>query len=190
MTQYHKDLVIIGNGGHAEVVIDACHLIGVKVRGLVSNINKQLFGIHTIGDDELLNDPNFLADNLFFIGIGENRKRKELFLKLEKNGGEFVSIVHPKAVVSTHAVIAQGSFIAAGSVIQTGAQIGKNCIVNTGAQIDHHCIVGNHCHVAPNATLAGNVVLGDGVFVGMNSCIVENTVIGENFFIKAHTYCK
>ncbi len=185
-----KELIILGGGGHAEVIIDCCYLLNIKIAGILNKDKKEILGVSVIGDDDLLEDQDFVKNYNFFVAIGDNAKRKEAFIEIEAKGGNVISIIHPTAIISKNIDIAIGTFIAAGVILQTGVKIAKNSIINTGAKIDHHSIIGSNCHVAPNVTLAGNVKLGNNCFIGMGSCIVNNVKVIDNSFIKAQTLVK
>ena len=74
------------------------------------------------------------------------------------------TVVHPKAVVASTAIIGEGSRIDAGAVIGENVTLGKNC------------------HVCPNAVIGDNVVMGDDCIVGENAS-VQYTMAGSKVYI-------
>ena len=74
------------------------------------------------------------------------------------------TIVHPKAVVASTAVIGEGSRIDAGAVIGENVTLGKNC------------------HICPNAVIGDNVVMGDDCIVGENASVLY-TLAGNQVYI-------
>ena len=155
-----KDLVILGNGCHAEVIVDCCDLLNIKIKGFLSENHSSIFDIPTIGNDDLLNNEFFIKNHKFFVAVGDNQNRYNLFKKIEHRKCEIISIIHPTAIISKNVKIAKGVFIAAGTVIQTGVKIAANCIINTATVIEHHCFIGHSSHLAPGVVLAGNVKVG------------------------------
>lgn len=109
------------------------------------------------------------------IAVGDNANRRK---EAQANASdEFVTLIHPKAVVSPKTKIGEGTVIMAGAVVQTGAVIGKHVILNTSCSIDHDCVIEDYVHVAPGAHLCGNVHVGEGTLVGVGVAIAPNTKI-------------
>lgn len=171
---------VIGNGGHAKVAIDALRLQGRwQVAGVVSDSPDEppcVPGISHIGPIE----PDTLHRHgveRALIGIGSNSVRARIVALLDGTV-EWVSAIHPSAVVSPSARIGAGALISAGAIVQPDAVIGDHGIVNTGASVDHDCEVGRYAHIAPGARLAGNVTVGEGAFVGVGSQVIPARRIG------------
>ena len=172
---------VIGNGGHAKVVIDTMELMGkYEVIGVLSDDPASpsiVAGVPHVGPIT----PEIVRQHQIrhvVLAIGSNTTRERIASLLE---GEvsFVTVCHPAATVSTSAVIGDGAFVAAGCVIQPCARIGELSIINTSASIDHDCFVGRLCHIAPGSHLAGNVRVGEGAFIGIGASVVPGVQIGE-----------
>lgn len=167
-------VVILGAGGHAKVVAEP--FVG-------------LMEVRMVGKNEEIKDHH---DGIL-IGIGDMRKRRELFEKYEKL---VLNAIHENAVIGSDVSLGVGAQIMAGVVIQPGVRIGKNTIVNTSASVDHDCLIGAHCHIAPGAILCGGVTIGDRTFIGAGSVITEGVTIGSDMFVPAglviskNGYCK
>lgn len=184
----NKPIIILGAGGHGEVVLDTCLSAGLKVAGflsLPSQVNNTVQNIPVIGSDDLIKDPAFIAKHHFIVAVGDQQKRRELSLEILKHGGKLQTVIHPTAVISPFAQIGDGTLVCANATIQTSTKIGAYAIINTGAVVDHHTFVGDGTHICPNATLAGEVVCEEGVFVGTNATIIPNKRIGKNAIIGA-----
>ncbi len=116
------------------------------------------------------------------LAIGDNRARRSLAATAQC---QFVSVVHPSAIVDPSAVLGDGSVVFAGAIVQPGATLGRHAIVNTSASIDHDCVLGEAVHIAPGARLAGNVTLGDEVFIGIGAVVVPGVAIGARTIVGA-----
>lgn len=177
-----SDVFILGAGGHASVVIDALEKLKIKIAGVVGPRDDcRDSGLVLLGDDEWLRKRGPKGVTLVnglggLTPFGDRSKKYELY-KSEKFS--FLTVIDPNAIVSKHASIGEGSFIAAGAVVQTQARIGQNCIVNTGALVDHGCLVEDHVQIAPGAVLAGDVTLRRGVYVGLGAKILQGKHVGE-----------
>ena len=185
-----KEFIVIGNGGHASVVIDLLESCHYKIAGVLVKDwkNKKFMGYPVLGDDSLL--MSFKKNKYFFaIGIGtfknSSKTRKDVFQRLKKLKLLIPPIVHSSAIVSPRAELLEGCQILSGAIVGVNAKVGENTIVNTNSSIDHHSILNRHCHIAPSVTICGNVILGENVFVGAGSTIINDIKIGNNCLIGA-----
>jgi sugar O-acyltransferase (sialic acid O-acetyltransferase NeuD family) len=177
------ELVVVGAGGHAKVVVASARAAGFQVVAVVDDARArwgtQLLGVTISGPTEpVLQDPRTQV----VLAIGDNAVRRRLGATA---GCRFVSVVHPAAIVDATVQLGAGSVVFAGAVIQPDTTIGAHAIVNTGASIDHDCVLGQAVHVAPGARLAGNVTLGDEVFLGIGAVVIPGVTIGARTTVGA-----
>ena len=191
-----KNLILIGAGGHAKSCIDVIESEGkYNIIGLIDlkeKIGEKLFNYQIMDCDE--NISKYISDeNHFLITLGQIKtaqKRKELYQQIKNSGGKFATIISPKAYVSKHAKIDEGTIIMHNSFVNAGVEIGKNCIINTKALLEHDVKIGNHCHISTGAILNGDVTIEDETFIGSNTTIVQGTNIPQKNFIKAGSLVK
>jgi UDP-perosamine 4-acetyltransferase len=184
------DIVMLGAGGHARVLVAALALQGIVPIGCLSPVPPGPgwpSDIPHLGNDEHLAtlDPSCTQ---FVNGIGSTGSttaRRQLYEAIVARGFEFATVIHPSAVIADNVELGDGAQIMAGAIIQTGAVIGPNTIVNTGAIVDHDCRIDAHCHIAPGASLSGSVELGAGVHVGTGATIIQSIRIGAVTLIGA-----
>lgn len=119
------------------------------------------------------------------VAIGDNYRRRELYLTLSKRNFKLAVVCHPETIISQFCGIGDGSQIIAGTIINAGTKIGNNTIINTGCTIDHHCLIGDHVHIAPGVNIGGEVIIEDDVFVGIGSIIAPRCRIGVGAQIGA-----
>lgn len=185
-------IVLIGGGGHARVVMDLLsysrehEVAGVLDPGLEAG--EAVSVARVLGDDTLLGSlyEDGVREACVAIGsVGDNSRRRELYLMVKGQGFSVPPLVHPLAAVSSGAALSEGCQIMAGTIIQTGSAIGENTIVNTGAIIDHDCRIGSHVHLCPGAVISGGCSVEDGVFIGAGATIIQGLRIGRNSKIGA-----
>jgi acetyltransferase EpsM len=121
----------------------------------------------------------------FFVAIGDNYVRREVYNKINKDGARFVNAIHPSAHVEEGISLGDNITIGAFSYINIGSSIGSNTIINNGCIVEHDNIIGQHCHLAPRVVTAGEVEIQDGAFVGIGCTIKDKTHIGKDCFIGA-----
>ncbi|MFZ5951434.1 MAG: acetyltransferase [Candidatus Rifleibacteriota bacterium] len=172
-----KNLVILGAGGQAKVVITTARLCGYEPDAIYdddeSKKGLEFAGVPVVGRIVDLPDD---FDKASFIAIGSNLVRKKIFQRLRK--AVWVSLIHPTAFVCATARIGDGTIICAGARIMVEADIGCQVIINTGANIDHECGVGDFVHVCPGCNLAGAVELEEGCFVGTGASVIPLKKVG------------
>lgn len=171
-----REVLVIGAGGHAKVVIATLQAAGYIVAASYDE-NEARWGTTIMGvpicDIGELSGKNSERDAVIAIGNNAVRQRIADELKLQ-----WISVVHPRACVHPSVDIGAGTVIFAGAVVQPETKIGTHVIVNTGATIDHDCLVGDYTHLAPGSHLAGNVQVGVGAFCGIASAATPGQKIG------------
>lgn len=179
---FEKRIMILGAGGHGRVVADIARLNGyTDIRFLDDNIENRFCKI----DGHIDDFAEFIENYDFFVAIGDNETRKQIFEKLTAFKANVVTLIHPNAVVCQDVKIGRCSVVMAGAVINTNVTIGDGVIINTSSSVDHDCVVGNYVHVSVGVHVAGSVCIGDCVFIGAGATVINNLSIVENCKIGA-----
>lgn len=185
-----KPVIIIGDGGHAEVLLDTARALGRDILGVTSLTVKSgavIAGAPVLGNDDIL--KNYAIDEVELVnGIGSvdiPHARASVFERFRELGYTFATLVHPRAIVAEGVILEQGVQVIAGAIIQTGCRLGANTIVNTGAVLDHHGRVGANCHIAPGATCSGGVILGAKCMIGAGTTVIQGLTIGDEVMVAA-----
>lgn len=186
-----KDLLMIGAGGHASVLLEILEQQGANILGYVSPspaTNHRLFSKYNWFqvDDEI---QNFPSDKVRLVnGIGSlpnSRRRAEVFRVYKNLGYTFETVISDHALISSHATLGEGVQIMSGAIVQTGVGVGSNSIINTGAILDHDCNVGSDNHIAPGVTLSGQVTSENNVHIGTGASVIQLIKISENSVVGA-----
>lgn len=191
-----KNLILIGAGGHAKSCIDVIEAQGeYNIVGLIDfkeKVGESLLGYPIIDCDENL-PKHIIETNYFLITLGQIKsaqRRKEIYEYAKSFGAKFATVISPRAYVSKHAKIGEGTIIMHDTLLNAGVEVGENCIINTKALLEHDVKVSNHCHISTGAILNGDVKVKDESFVGSNSTIVQGVEVLEKSFIKAGSLVK
>jgi len=181
-------MILIGYSGHAFVVYGILKAAGKQVTGYCDTEKKEYnpFNLPYYGME--LSDKAFVALGQygFFVAIGNNVTRNDIYDQLVAKKIFPSNAVHPSAIIDPLAVVAEhGVMIAAGAIINPLAKIGNGVICNTGCIIEHECKVGDFAHIGPGAVLCGNVSVGEKTFVGANAVVKHGISIGSNVTIGA-----
>ena len=174
-----EKLVLIGAGGYAKSVLDSVDYYNYKVEGFIDEFTekKEHLGYPVLAKslDSLMN----VKEYVFFISIGNNKRRKIWFDRLTKRGLRLINVVDRSAIISPRASIGIGCFVGKMAIINSKAKVGNNCIVNTKALIEHGCCISNHVNLSTNSVINGDVTIKDGSFIGSCSVTIGQLSIGE-----------
>jgi sugar O-acyltransferase (sialic acid O-acetyltransferase NeuD family) len=185
-----KELAIVGASGHGKVIADIAEQLGFNVNfyddAYPSKIQIEHWPIHgTCADLIALNNANVVFSNDVVVAIGSNDIRAQKMQLLQQNNFNLLTLIHPTAVISQYAAIAQGTVVFAGALINAFAKVGVGCIINTAAVIEHDCIIDDFAHICPNVALAGGVTVGSKSWIGIGSQVKQLIIIGDNCLIGA-----
>ena len=177
-----EQVIVIGGGGHAKVVIDCIISAGDTVAGILDDaleVGTTVLSIPVLGKTDEWKDH---SDKKFIIAIGNNKVRRSVADRMDV---EWYTAIHPSAIVSRFASVGAGSVLMPRSVINAGASIGNHCIINTAAVIEHDCVIGDFAHISPSAALAGNVKVGEETHIGIGSSIRNNISVCADVTVGA-----
>lgn len=184
-------VLIIGAGGHAQVVADILLRMrdegseAVPIGFLDDNpglVGSRFLDLPVLGT---LPDLDEISRDAVLVAVGDNDTRRRVFEKLERRGELFAIACHPRATIAPDVRIGAGSMICAGAIVNTGTTIGTNVILNTACTVDHHNWVGDHAHIAPGVHLGGGVRIGEGCFVALGSSVIPGRTVGAWSMIGA-----
>lgn len=180
-------LVVIGTGGHSRVVAETAQLLNYHIAGFIdlnfSGIKETILGIPVLGGLETL--MSLPSDFKYFVAVGDNSIRKQVFDDMVRKGNSPVTLIHPSAIISAEVKVGLGTIICAGCIINTKAQICENTIINTGSIIDHETVIESDSHIAPGCKIAGRTKIGKQSFVGIGATIIDQIELGESVIVGA-----
>lgn len=183
-------LILIGGGGHCAACIDVIEQEDkFEIAGLMDKdtTGGRLHGYPILGSDDDLRELRSSCD-CALITIGQIKSpatRIQLFEYAKSLGFILPIIISPRAYVSKHALIGEGTIIMHDALINSRATIGRNCIINTKALIEHDGVVEDNCHISTGAIVNGGAMVRQGTFVGSNAVTKEAVETKKNDFIKA-----
>jgi sugar O-acyltransferase (sialic acid O-acetyltransferase NeuD family) len=184
------EIIVVGGGGHAKVVISILKKLSrYNILGYTDITNRGvLLGISYLGsDDELARASTSKKINLALavgqVGIGN--MRNDIWTRLNSLSVLFPSIVSPNAIVNEDASCGEGAVVMDGAVINTGAIIGRGAIVNTNSTVEHDVRIEDWVHVAPGATICGDVTVGRFSMIGAGATVKEGIKISSGCVVGA-----
>ncbi|MDP8207327.1 MAG: acetyltransferase [Candidatus Electryonea clarkiae] len=187
------DIVIIGGGGHAKVIISILlKNRNYRIIGYTDLYNNgDILNIQYIGNDDVLrqviiDNPSTSATiGLGMIKTSDAQKRKQVFELIRSLGFELSPVLSLNAIIDSDVSMGEATVAMSGVVVNCGTTIGKSVILNTNCSIDHDCNIGDFTHIAPGVTISGGVTVGENVLIGVGSVVIEYKAIADNVIIGA-----
>lgn len=184
-----KNIIIIGAGGHASVIIDiieSMRNVGheVRIQGLLDDRKDitEFMGYKIL--DKINNAPLYnYKDTEFVIAIGNNRIRKEIAKKF--NELKYFTAIHPTALIGSNVNLKSGTVVMPRAIINANTYIGSHVIINSGSIVEHDNVIDDFAHISPGTTLCGGVTVGESTHIGANSTVIPCKKIGSNSVIGA-----
>lgn len=143
-------LVIIGAGGHGQVIADVAEQIG-KYNEITFLDDNAACAVGKCADFASYIDE----DTEFYVAFGNNTGRVEWLHKLVAAGAKLAILIHPTAYVSPRAKLSGGTSVLPHAIVNTDVEAGLGCIINIGVIVDHRTILGEGVHLAPGAIVKG-----------------------------------
>lgn len=189
-----KNLYLIGGGGHCHSCIDVIELESkFKILGIFDvkeNVGKDVLGYKVVGSDSDI--ANYVsADNFFLITVGQIKSaqvRIKIFNRLKELNANLAVVVSPRAHISRHAMLGEGTIVLHDALVNANAIVGRNCIINTKSLIEHDAKIGDHCHISTAAVVNGNCQIQTETFIGSNAVLKESLIVPEKSIIAAGSF--
>jgi UDP-perosamine 4-acetyltransferase len=186
------DLIIIGNGGHAKIVIDILEERGdYNILGIITKNKGDEIGIGgypILGNDSLLKELFNNGVKFAVLGVGgytDNSLRKRIYKNLKKIGFQIISAIHPTASLSKTVFMGEGNVIFSGVVINPYARLGNNIIIATGSTIDHDSVIKDHSFISAGVTVGAETKIEEEVLLALGSKVISGVTICKGALIGA-----
>jgi sugar O-acyltransferase (sialic acid O-acetyltransferase NeuD family) len=169
-----RRILLFGAGGHSSVVREIVRAAGnYEIVAVIDRSNEDASGSFGV--------------QAGIVAIGDNFARSRVVARVREllPDFQFVTAVHPAAVIAEGVEVGPGTVVMPGVCISPGTRIGAHCIVNTGATLDHDDTLGDFASVAPGVTAGGNVSVGAFSAVGLGASLIHGISIGDHSVIGA-----
>ncbi|MBU2920263.1 NeuD/PglB/VioB family sugar acetyltransferase [Winogradskyella psychrotolerans] len=187
-----KNILIYGASGHAKMIIDIIHKKNnYIIKGFIDSYkrkNEMISGYKILGNLEQLSSIiEALNIEGIVIAVGDNFTRQSAYYKIREIAPQlqFVSIIHPNAVIANDVIIEEGTVIMANAVINANAKVGKLTILNTASSLGHDSKMADFSSLASGVTIAGNVQIGFCSAICLGALVIQQITIGDNTVVGA-----
>ena len=184
-----KNLVIIGARGYGRIVYNIAidciqHGGDFKIKGFLDDKSNALDGFE--GYPRILSSVEqyeVQRDDVFICALGESKYKKEYADIILNKGGEFISLISPKAYVQTNVKIGVGCVIGNMSTIACDSTLGDFVTVLGYADIGHDVTVGSWSHIGAYSFLGGFSSVGENCMLQTGSKLIPHKKIEDNAYV-------
>jgi len=186
------NIVIVGAGGFGrEVYIlakDTFPNVKYKIKGFLDD-NLRVLDDYSMDIRVISNIDSYMVEeqDRFLIAIGNVDMKKNIITKLKVKGAQFLTLIHPTAIVVNTAKIGKGVIIYPYVIVSDCVQLGDFVLMNSYSSCGHDVKVGKYCILSPHATLNGFVILEDEVFLGTHTTVIPGKRVGYRSKISANS---
>jgi sugar O-acyltransferase (sialic acid O-acetyltransferase NeuD family) len=187
-----KRILIVGAGGFGREVLqwarDAWPDADDRIAGFLSADADALEGLDC--DHSVLGSPDGYqpapGDRLL-LAIGIPYVRRRVTESLLDRGAEFLTLIHPTAVVAASASIGPGSILCPYSIASDSCRVGRFVVMNYHSSLGHDATAGDFSVFSPYATLGGNAHIEDDVFLGLHASVGPGKTVGARSKVSANS---
>jgi len=141
-------------------------------------------GLHILADPAEY-EPR--PGDAFLLAIGIPGVRRRVAEMLAARGAEFLTLVHPTAVVAATATLGPGSIVCPQAVVSDLAVLGRCVLVNYHASLAHDAVAGDFAVLSPYATLGGAARIGPDAFLGLHASVGPGVTVGDRSKVAANS---
>ena len=181
--------IIIGAGGFGKEVLDTIHQINIlkptyNVVGFIDNKIKKgtiINDLIVLGNDDILDD--YIGINLI-IGVGDPHIRQKIYNR-NKDKFNFLTIIHPTAIVSKYAKIDDCVIIQAFCIVAANVHLNKGVCINARTGIGHDSIVDDFSSIQSFCDITGGNKIGKLCFLGTGVKVIPELILGDQCYVCA-----
>lgn len=173
-----KKIIIVGAGGLGRMIyswlpdfLDGCS----EPMGFISDRLDMLEGYnYDVPIISTIEEYQPEDDHVLVMAIADPKAKLTVAEVLEKRGANFLSLIHPTAIIGKNVILGKGCIICPRAVLTCDISIGDFVMLNIGVTIGHDAVIDHGCTINSHSDVTGNVQLGRGVFLGSHAVITPN----------------
>lgn len=184
----NKKIVIVGaNGLGREVflwLVDSGY--SKNITGFISDFPSALNGYDypckVLGD---IPTHSPLSNTLYVMALMDPVTKKKIAETLMDKGCEFMTFIHPTAIISPNSKIGTGVVITPGCIVSCDVEVGDFVFLNTQTTLGHDVKVGSYTSINGKVEISGFVEIGKGVTIGSRAIVLPKKKIASGAIVGA-----
>ncbi len=189
-----KDLVILGAGGFAreasllvEEINDTLASGRWNLLGFIDE-DRAKWGLKlrsypVLGGWEALKEQPEQAAVICV--VGDPGAKWKLIGEAERQGREFVNLIHPSVALAGDVRLGKGVLINKGCLVTTNIVIGDHVSINPGCGIGHDAVIGVYSTLMWRVNISGAVEIGESCLIGTGATVLQEKRVGQGSVIGA-----
>jgi sugar O-acyltransferase (sialic acid O-acetyltransferase NeuD family) len=119
------------------------------------------------------------ADQLHLVGLGMPVLKEKLVAPLVSAGAEFLTFVHPSAIIGERVTLGRGVVVCPGAILSVDIDVGEFAMVNLNCTIGHDARIGRWTSLSAHCDITGGASVGQTCFFGSRASIIPGKTIGD-----------
>jgi sugar O-acyltransferase (sialic acid O-acetyltransferase NeuD family) len=180
-----RRLFFVGAGSFARELaswlkLDRPEWSGFRHAGFLTDMGGSVadFPVYQPGITGGISDFQPLEGDGFVMAISDPRGKLKVAQTLMDRGAQFLTFVHPSALVADHVRIGRGVVICPNSVVSCHAELGDFSAINIACTVGHDAKIGRGCTLSAHVDITGFAVLGEGAFLGSHASVLPRARVG------------
>jgi UDP-3-O-[3-hydroxymyristoyl] glucosamine N-acyltransferase len=165
----------VGGGRNAHNLVCILETAGIAIRGIVDDRPAGTLLGHEVGRIDDVGGANMDA----FLTVADPDHAQAIRARPALGGCRWPAIIHPSSVLSSHARIAEGSYVGPFAVV-TDVVLGRHVHLFAHNVLGARVEVGDFSVLLPHATVASDVRIGKRCMIAMGARIHAGVTIGDD----------
>jgi sugar O-acyltransferase (sialic acid O-acetyltransferase NeuD family) len=187
-----RRILIVGAGGFGREVLQWARETWPndydRIGGFLSADSAVLNGFQCeVGIVASPTDYDPMPGDKLLLGIGVPYARRRVAESLCVKGAEFLTLVHPTAIIAKSAHIGAGSIICPYTVVSDSSRVGRFVAMNYHSSLGHDASAGDFAVLSPYSTLGGNAHIEADVFLGLHASVGPGKTVGARSKVSANS---
>jgi sugar O-acyltransferase (sialic acid O-acetyltransferase NeuD family) len=125
------------------------------------------------------------TDQVYLVGLGMPVLKEKLIAPLISGGAEFLTFVHPSALIGVRVTLGRGVVVCPGAILSADIDVGEFAMVNLNCTIGHDARLGPWTSLSAQCDITGHVRVADRVFLGSRASIIPGKSVGSRAIVGA-----
>ena len=189
-----KNLIIIGARGFGREVYNLAmqcngYLKEYKIKGFIDDKRDALDTFNSYPPIVNSVEDYTVDDNdVFICALGDIQQKKKYTKMILDKGGNFISLIHPTAIVDSNSKIGVGCIILQYATIGSGAIIADFALIQVSTIIAHDVKIGKYSRIDCHVVCTGGSLIEDEVTIHTSAVINQNVNIAKGAHVGAGSF--
>jgi len=180
-----KNIIIVGAGGMGREVCNWIEASGeeMAISGFIDDNLAALDGF-SYPYSMISNISDHIVDplNYYVLAIMNPAAKKKIVQKIKLANGQFLTFIHPTAIIGRNVEIGKGVVITPGCILSCDINVGDFVFLNTQTTLGHDVKIGAYTSINGKVEISGFVEIGEEVTIGSRVVVLpkKKVISGAN----------